>query len=44
LPGFRETCLEYYDAMSALGLKMLTVHAVALSLPPNTGGNRINAR
>src|SRR5579875_845864 len=22
LPGFRETCLEYYDAMSALGMKM----------------------
>ena len=36
LPGFRETCLEYYDAMSALGMKMLVLHAVALGLPPNT--------
>lgn len=35
LPGFRETCLEYYDAMSALGMKMLVLHAVALGLPPN---------
>jgi isopenicillin N synthase-like dioxygenase len=33
LPGYRETCLEYYDAMSDLGMKMLRVHAVALGLP-----------
>ncbi len=34
LPGFRETCLAYYDAMSALGTKMLRLHAVALGLEP----------
>jgi isopenicillin N synthase-like dioxygenase len=33
LPGFRETCLEYYDAVSALGTKMLRVQSVALGLP-----------
>ncbi|HVA12346.1 MAG TPA: 2-oxoglutarate and iron-dependent oxygenase domain-containing protein [Stellaceae bacterium] len=36
LLGFRETCLDYYDAMTELGHKMLTVHAVALDLPPDT--------
>lgn len=35
LPGFRETCLDYYDAMSALGHKMLVLHAVALDLAPD---------
>jgi len=35
LPGFRETCLEYYEAMSALGVKMLRLHAVALGLEPD---------
>lgn len=35
LPGFRETCLEYHDAMTELGHKMLRVHAVALDLPPD---------
>ena len=34
LPGFRETCLAYYDAMSALGTKMLRLHAVALGSSP----------
>jgi isopenicillin N synthase-like dioxygenase len=33
LPGYRETCLDYYDAMSDLGMKMLKLHAVALGLP-----------
>jgi len=33
LPGFRETCLEYYEAMTALGLKLLPLQAVALGLP-----------
>ncbi len=33
MPGFRETCLEYYDAMSDLGTQMLRVHAVSLGLP-----------
>jgi isopenicillin N synthase-like dioxygenase len=36
LSGFRETCLDYYDAMSALGMKMLVLHAVALGLPADT--------
>ena len=35
LDGFRETCLDYYNAMSALGMKMLRVHAVALGLDPD---------
>jgi isopenicillin N synthase-like dioxygenase len=35
LPGFRETCLEYYAAMTALGLKLLPLQAVALGLPPD---------
>jgi isopenicillin N synthase-like dioxygenase len=33
LPGFRETCLEYHDAMTALALKLLPLQAVALGLP-----------
>jgi len=33
LPGFRETCLAYYEAMTALFLKLLPVQAVALGLP-----------
>jgi isopenicillin N synthase-like dioxygenase len=33
LPGFRETCLEYYAAMTALGLKLLPLQAAALGLP-----------
>ena len=36
LPGFRETCLDYFDAMTALGHKMLRAQAVALDLPPDT--------
>jgi isopenicillin N synthase-like dioxygenase len=35
LAGFRETCLAYYDAMSALGHKMLSLHAIALDLAPD---------
>lgn len=33
LPGFRETTLEYYAAVSALGYKLLRLQAVALDLP-----------
>ena len=33
LPGFRETCLEYHDVMSALALSLLPLEAVALGMP-----------
>ena len=33
LPGFRETCLEYYAAMTDLALKLLPLQAVALGMP-----------
>lgn len=33
LPGFRENLLAYYDAIEALGYKMLAVYARALDLP-----------
>ena len=33
LPGFRETCLEYYSAMTDLALKLLPLQAVALGMP-----------
>lgn len=32
LPGFRETCIEYFTAMSAVARSVLTLHAVALGL------------
>lgn len=35
LPGFRETVLEYTDAVDALGRKLLPVCAVALELTPD---------
>ena len=35
LPGFRETTLEYYDALSGLMLKLLALQAAALGLPPD---------
>jgi isopenicillin N synthase-like dioxygenase len=35
LPAFRETCLEYYEAMTGLFLKILPLQAVALGLPPD---------
>ncbi len=35
LPGFRETMLEYYAAMSQLALRMLTLQSVALGLEPD---------
>ena len=35
LPGFQETCQRYYDEMSALGTRMLQLHARALGLPPD---------
>jgi isopenicillin N synthase-like dioxygenase len=33
LPGFRDTVIEYFDAMEALSLRLLPVYAVALGLP-----------
>lgn len=33
LPGFRETLIEYFDAMEALSLRLLPVYATALGLP-----------
>ena len=33
LPGFRETTLEYYGAISGLGYRLLRLQAVALDLP-----------
>jgi isopenicillin N synthase-like dioxygenase len=35
LPGFRETVLEYTDAIDALARRLLPVCAVALDLPPD---------
>ncbi|MGE0824393.1 MAG: isopenicillin N synthase family dioxygenase [Candidatus Binatia bacterium] len=32
LPGFRETVIEYFDAMEALSLRLLPVYAAALGL------------
>lgn len=32
-PGFRDTLLEYFDAMEALSLRLLPVYATALGLP-----------
>lgn len=32
-PGFRDTVLEYFDAMEALSLRLLPVYATALGLP-----------
>ncbi len=34
LPGFRETLLEYFQALDALGRRLLRVQAVSLGLPP----------
>ena len=39
LPGFRETTLEYYAAVSALGYKLLRLQAVALDLPEDYFAN-----
>ncbi|HUZ73916.1 MAG TPA: 2OG-Fe(II) oxygenase family protein [Stellaceae bacterium] len=33
LPGFRETCLEYFAAMTALALKLLPLQSLALGMP-----------
>ena len=33
LPGFRETCLAYVDALEALALKLVPLYALALDLP-----------
>ena len=35
LPGFRDTLLEYFHVMEALGKSMLPLFAMALDLPPN---------
>jgi isopenicillin N synthase-like dioxygenase len=35
LPGFRETLIEYYQALEALSLRLLPVYATALDLPPD---------
>ena len=35
LPGFRETTLEYFDAMTKLFHKLLVLHSVALDLGPD---------
>jgi len=35
LPGFRETIVEYCNAMEALALAILPIYAVALDLPPD---------
>jgi isopenicillin N synthase-like dioxygenase len=34
LPGFRETTLAYFDAMAALGDRLLELQSTALGLPP----------
>ena len=33
LPGFRETCLNYMNALEALALKLVPLYALALDLP-----------
>lgn len=35
LPGYRETLIEYFDAMEAMAQRLLPVYAVALALPKN---------
>ena len=35
LPGFRQTCVAYCDALEALALRMLPVYAAALDLAPD---------
>lgn len=35
LPGFKETSLEYYDALLGLGYRFLPAFALALDLPPD---------
>jgi isopenicillin N synthase-like dioxygenase len=35
LPGFRETCVAYCDAVEGLALRLLPVYASALDLPPD---------
>jgi isopenicillin N synthase-like dioxygenase len=35
LPGFRETCVGYCDAIEGLALRMLPLYATALDLPPD---------
>ena len=49
LPGFRETMVEYFRTMEALGQKLLPLYAVALELPreyflPLFDGAHINLR
>jgi isopenicillin N synthase-like dioxygenase len=33
LPGFRETALEYFEAMAALGHRILRLHSLAIGMP-----------
>ena len=35
LPGFKETCLEYYEVLKSLGRKFLPAFALALDLAPD---------
>jgi isopenicillin N synthase-like dioxygenase len=35
LPGFRETVVEYFSALEALSLRLLSVYATALDVPPD---------
>ena len=35
LPGFKETCLEYYEVLKTLGRKFLPAFALALDLAPD---------
>ncbi|GGI76929.1 isopenicillin N synthase family dioxygenase [Pseudarthrobacter scleromae] len=35
LPGFKETCEEYHDAMMALARKLVSAFAISLDLPAN---------
>lgn len=35
LPGFRETCVAYCNALESLGKRLLPIYALALDLPPD---------
>lgn len=35
LPGFRETAIEYFEAMTSVARRILVLHAAALGLPPD---------
>ena len=42
LPGFRETVVDYYEAMEALGQQLLCIYATALDLPSTYFDNAFN--